>query len=107
MLMLLATTVGRSIKFAICASDDLNDWVEGVLIIENDSASVAQFSFEDIICSHGCPEKIVLDGGSENKGVVHRCWSVTESQRSTLQNFNLGQMGCLRDHGAIVNSHKS
>ena len=29
--------------------------------------NVAKFLYEEIICRHGCPGKIVVDGGSENK----------------------------------------
>jgi hypothetical protein len=53
-------------KFIVFARDDLSGWVEGRAIRVANSKSVAKFIYEDIICRHGCPRRLVLDGGSEN-----------------------------------------
>ena len=53
-------------KYIVFACDDLSGWVEGKMIKECNSENVSKFLFEDVICRHGCPMRIVMDGGSEN-----------------------------------------
>jgi hypothetical protein len=43
---------------------------------ENSSRNVAKFLYEDVICRHGCPVKVVMDGGSENKKIAKSCWRI-------------------------------
>ena len=57
-------------KFIVFARDDLSGWVEGRAIRAANSRNVAKFIYEDIICRHGCPRRIVMDGGSENMSLT-------------------------------------
>ena len=52
--------------FIVLARDDLSGWVEGRALQSTDSEGVAKFLQEEVICRHGVPIRIVLDGGSEN-----------------------------------------
>ena len=52
--------------FIVFARDDLTGWVEGRAIKVVNSKEVARFIYEDVVCRHGCPQRIVLDRGSEN-----------------------------------------
>ena len=52
--------------FIVFARDDLSGWVEGRAIATVNSKNVAKFIYDDVICRHGCPQRIVLDCGSEN-----------------------------------------
>ena len=57
-------------KFIVFGRDDLSGWVEGRALKENTAHNVAKFLYEEVICRHGCPQRIVVDGGSENKSVA-------------------------------------
>ena len=57
-------------KFIVFMRDDLSGWVEACVLKENTAQNVAKFLYEEVICRHGCPGRIVVDGGSENKGVT-------------------------------------
>jgi RNase H-like domain found in reverse transcriptase/Integrase zinc binding domain len=52
--------------FVVLARDDLSGWAEGRVLQSTDSDGVAKFLQEEVICRHGVPIRIVLDGGSEN-----------------------------------------
>ena len=52
--------------FAVFARDDLSDWVEGRAIAAADTKSMAKFIYENVICRHDCPRRIVLDRESQN-----------------------------------------
>jgi ribonuclease HI len=54
--------------FLVLARDDLSGWVEGRVLENTDSEGVAKFLQEEVICRHGVPKRIVLDGGAENMG---------------------------------------
>ena len=58
----------REGSYLVLARDDLSGWVEGRAIDEANSYNVSKFLYEDVICRHGCPRRIVLDGGRENMG---------------------------------------
>lgn len=52
----------------VVARDDLSHWVEARPLRANTSKAVAQFFYEDIICRHGVPYEVRIDGGPENQG---------------------------------------
>jgi len=52
--------------FLVLARDDLSGYVEGRALKEVNSHNVARFLQEEVICRHGVPRRIVMDGGSEN-----------------------------------------
>lgn len=54
------------VPFIVFARDDLSGWVEGWAIDAVNSRNVAKFVYEDVICWHGCPLRIVMDQGTEN-----------------------------------------
>src|SRR6516162_5555776 len=56
------TTNGN--KYIIVAQDYFTKWPEAKAVKEATAKEVSQFIFEDIICRHGCPKKILSDRGS-------------------------------------------
>ena len=57
-------------NYLVVAREDLSGWVEARALGSANSASVAKFLWEDVICRHGCFGRLVIDGGPENKGYV-------------------------------------
>jgi hypothetical protein len=54
----------RGNKYIIVAMDYLTKWPEAKAVKDNTAKSVVKFLYEDIICRHGCPTKILSDRGS-------------------------------------------
>jgi hypothetical protein len=57
-------------NYLVVAREDLSGWVEARALGSANSASVAKFLWEDVVCRHGCFGRLVIDGGLENKGYV-------------------------------------
>jgi hypothetical protein len=92
-------------KFAVFARDDLGGWAEGRLLMDNDSESVAKFLFEDVICRHECPKKIVMDRGSENQGVAQALLEGYRIKKVDITAYHHQANGLVeRGHDAIVNA---
>ena len=53
-------------SFLVLARYDLSGWVEGRAIDAANSFHVSKFLYEEVVCRHGCPQQIVLNGGREN-----------------------------------------
>jgi hypothetical protein len=51
-------------RYIVVAIDYFTKWPEARAIPEATAKEVSKFIFEDIICRHGCPEKILSDRGS-------------------------------------------
>ena len=58
-------------RFLVVARCDLSGWVGAKPLRTLSSRAVADFLWEDVICRHGCFEKLIIDGGSENKDAVY------------------------------------
>jgi hypothetical protein len=92
-------------KFIVFARDDLSGWVEGRAIKENTARNVARFLYEDVICRHGCPQRIIIDGGSENKNVAEALLEHYQIQRTVVSAYHPQSNGLVeRGHDPIVNS---
>jgi hypothetical protein len=53
--------IGEGIAFIVFARNDLREWVRTRALERNDARSIAGFLYEDVICRHGCPMRIVID----------------------------------------------
>lgn len=51
-------------RYIVVAVDYFTKWPEAKAIKNANAIEVAEFIFEDIICRHGCPKKILTDRGS-------------------------------------------
>jgi hypothetical protein len=92
-------------KYIVFARDDLSGWVEGRALTSANSASVAKFVYEDVIVRHGCPRRIVVDGGSENKGFVEELLDAFRIRRVEISAYHPQSNGLVeRGHAPIVNS---
>ena len=66
---------------------------------------VAKFIYEDIICRHGCPQRVVLDWGSENLNMTKDLLEHYRIKRTVVSAFHPQVNGLVeRDHDSIVNS---
>ena len=57
-------------NYLVVARDDFSGWPEARALSAATSMAVVRFLYEDVICRHGCFQRLVLDGGPENKDVV-------------------------------------
>ena len=55
---------GRGNKYIVVAVDYFTKWVEAKALKEATANEVTEFLWEDIICRHGCPKKIISDRGT-------------------------------------------
>ena len=91
--------------FIVFARDDLSGWVEGKALKNANSANVSKFIYEDVICRHGCPLRIVLDGGSENLDLTRDLLERYKIRRTAISAYHPQSNGLVeRGHGPIVNS---
>ena len=92
-------------KFIVFARDDLSGWVEGRAIRNANSKNVAKFIYEEVICRHGCPLRIVLDGGSENMDLTKDLLEHYRIKRTVVSAYHPQANGLVeRGHDSIVNS---
>jgi len=90
-------------KYIVFARDDLSGWVEGRALTSATSQTVAKFLFEEVFARHGCPRKIVVDGGSENKGFVASLLEACLVKRVEISAYHPQANGLVeRGHDAIV-----
>ncbi|GES79036.1 putative integrase core domain protein [Rhizophagus clarus] len=54
----------RNNRYIVTAMDYFTKWPEAKTLEKADAKEVARFIYEDIICRHGCPKKILSDRGS-------------------------------------------
>jgi hypothetical protein len=52
-------------KYIVVAIDFFTKWPEAKAIKEANAKEISKFIYEEIICRHGCPKKILTDNGSE------------------------------------------
>ena len=91
--------------FIVFARDDLSGWVEGRAIKSANSESVAKFLYEDVICRHGCPQRIVLDGGKENLDLTKDLLEHYRIKRLDISAYHPQSNGLVeRGHSSVVNS---
>ena len=54
-------------NYLVVAREDLSGWSEARALSSANSAAVARFLWEDVVCRHRCFGRLVVDGGPENK----------------------------------------
>ncbi|GBC30564.2 putative integrase core domain protein [Rhizophagus irregularis DAOM 181602=DAOM 197198] len=69
---------GKGNKYIVVAIDYFTKWVEARALREATANEVTEFLWEDIICRHGCPKKIISDRGTHFNNrmmekLVERC----------------------------------
>ncbi len=63
----------RGNKYIVVAIDYFTKYPEARALTNANAKSVANFIYEDIICRHGCPRKIISDRGSHfNNQVIEK-----------------------------------
>ena len=92
-------------KYIVFARDDLSGWVEGKALKDCNSEKVSKFLFEDVICRHGCPHRIVMDGGSENMDLTESLLQRYKIKRTNISAYHPESNGLFeRGHAPVVNS---
>jgi ribonuclease HI len=91
--------------FIVFARDDLSGWVEARVLESTDSERVAKFLQEEVICRHGVPRQIVMDGGSENMGFTADMVKKYGMQGISIAPYHPQSNGLIeRGHQTIINA---
>jgi hypothetical protein len=89
----------------VFARDDLSGWEEGRAIDAVNSPNVVKFIYEDVICRHGCPQRIVMDGGSEKMDLTKELLENYRIQQTIVSAYHPQANGLVeRGHDSIINS---
>ena len=92
-------------SFLVLAKDDLIGWVEGRAIDTANSLNVSKFLYEEVVCQHGCPSRIVQDDGRENMDMTKDLLEDYRIQNTVIWAYHPQTAGLVeRGHGPIVNS---
>ena len=90
-------------KYLVVAREDVSGWPEARAIRKANLQTVAKFLEEDVISRHGCPTSIVVDGGSENKGIVDELCAQLRVAKHTVTPYHPQANGLVeRGHKQIV-----
>jgi len=79
--------------------------VEARPLLRNNARSVANFIYQEVICRHGCPLRIVMDRGSENidiTSVLLETYNVRQIYTSAYHPQTNGLVE--RGHGPVINA---
>jgi hypothetical protein len=91
--------------FIVFARDGLSGWVEGRAIKVANSRNVAKFIYEDIICRHGSPLRIVMDNGAENLDLTKDLLERYRIRQTFVSRYHPQANGLVeRGYESIVNS---
>ena len=92
-------------EFIVFARDDLSGWLEARPLQHANSFSVATFIYEDLICRHGLPQRIVMDSGSENLGLTKILLERYHVKNVHISAYHPQSNGLVeRGHGPVVNA---
>lgn len=92
-------------RYLVVARDDLSKWVEARALSNANSKAVAKFIYQDVICRHGVPGQITVDGGPENKAVVEQLAETFNIHRVQSSAYHPQGNGMVeRGHSPITNS---
>ena len=93
----------RGFHYLVLARSDFSGWVEGRALRRATSESVARFLWEEVICRHGTPSKLVVDGGPENKDLVAALAERYNIRRVVVSAYHPQANGMVeRGHAPIV-----
>jgi len=83
----------------------LSRWVEGRALKENTAYNVAKFLYEEVICRHRCPRRIVVNGASENEGIAEALLEKYRVQQRVVSAYHPQSNGLFEcGHDPIINS---
>ena len=91
--------------YLVVARENLSEWVEDRALIRATSANVAKFLWEDVICRHGCFEKLIVNGELENKNWLEKLAKRYGIKRVVVSAYHPQANGMVeRGHRPIVNA---
>ena len=83
----------------------MTGWPEARAFANIKSETIAKFINEEIITRYGCVEKIVVDGGSENKQAVEELCAKMNIKRHVITPYHLQANGMIkRGHKTLVDA---
>ena len=90
-------------KYLVMAREDVSGWPEARAIRKANSQTVAEFLEEDVFARHGCPTTLIVDGGSQNKGIVNELCGRLRIHKHTITAYHPQANGMVeRGHKQLV-----
>ena len=81
------------------------EWVKTRALFVNISGAIVKFLWEDVITRYGYINKLVIDGGLENKGFVDELFERYSMDRVVISAYNLKINGVIeRGYKPITNN---
>ena len=92
-------------QYAVFARDDLSGWVEGRALTAANSRNVSRFIYEEVICRHGCPRRIVMNRGTENLDLMKDLLEHYRIQQTLISTYHPQTNGLVKHgHDSLINS---
>ena len=93
----------RGYNYLLVARSDLSKWPEARALRAATMKNVAKFISEDLLCRHGTFERLVVDGGPENKSLIDELTDRFSIKKIKVSAYNPQANGMIeRGHKPIV-----
>lgn len=90
--------------YFVQARDDLTGWCWARAIRRNTADTIRTFLLEEVIYDVGCPLKLVVDGGPENKAELRDCLASLGIRRVQISSYNSRAAGQVEvGHQSLLN----
>ena len=91
--------------YLVVGRDDFSGWLEARPLRTKEASHITKFIYEDFLCRHPYPQKIVVDGGTENQGYVIELINKYGLKKSQISLYNPRANGQVkRGHAPLVNA---
>jgi transposase InsO family protein len=92
-------------EYLVVAREDVTAWPEARVLTNIKSETIAKFINEEIITQYRCVERIVVDGGSENKQAVEELCAKMNIKHHVITPYHPQANGMIeRGHKTFVHA---
>ncbi len=90
-------------RYIVVACEDLSEWIEARVLKQATFMAVVRFLWKNIITRHDVFNKLICDGGPENKMWVKDLVNLYGIQWMIVSEYNLGANGMMKQgHKSLI-----